>query len=36
MSSTAQTATEIRTFTVEVPEEQLDDLRRSHRRDALA
>ena len=27
MSSTAQTATEIRTFTVEVPEEQLDDLR---------
>ena len=27
MSGTAQTATEIRTFTVEVPEEQLEDLR---------
>ena len=28
MSTTAETATEIRTFSVEIPEEQIDDLRR--------
>ena len=34
--STADTAAEIRSFHIEVPDEQIDNLRLAHRGDALA